>query len=346
MGREDVRDERVDGEVGRGRSAARVRPSTEHCEEEVEPHDDNGRDDERDGRERDEERRPAKVAAIRQREHESTTGEPQKRTSRERRELDDEEKCERDCERRPQSVPGLEAEVERRQHEQRDDQLDPEVVRITCQRVRAEHLLRPTDGAEDVDPGLARRDRLDEQRIEVDAALCERELDHAVDGIQPDTPEERGERVPVEAHAAAREQRDPGHEEPEVKDELHHPLCPLRECLRRIEAVEPCEVDEREQEEERECDERRPREARVAPLEAIPHEEHEKQRREDVRQRQRSGELPLQLVEGDREDREQEQAVEDGLDEDALARGGRRVRERVSRHTSSPMSEAISSTRA
>ena len=157
-----------------------------------------------DGGERDEERRPPQVPAVRQREHERAAAETEQRAARERRELDDEEERERDRERRLQAMPRLEPEVQRRQHEQRDDELDPEVVRIAGERVRPEDLLRPADGAEDVDPGLPRRDRLDEQLVEVDPALGEDELDHAVHRVQPDAAEERGERVPVEAQSPRR----------------------------------------------------------------------------------------------------------------------------------------------
>ena len=129
---------------------------------------------------------------------------------------------------------------------------------IARQRVRAEHLLRPADGAEHVDPGLPGRDRLDEELVEVDSALGESELDHAVHRVQADPAEERRQRVPVEANPSAREQRDTGDEEPEVEDELHHPLRPLRERLGRVEAVEAREVDKGEREEERERDERCP----------------------------------------------------------------------------------------
>ena len=157
----------------------------------------------------------------------------------------------------------LEPEIQRREHEQRDDELDPEVVRVAGERVRPEDLLRPADGAEHVDAGLPRRDRLDEELVEVDPALGEHELDHAVHRVQADPAEERGERVPVEAQRPAGEQRDPGDEEPEVEDELDHPLRPLRERLPRVEAVEAREVDEGEAGEERERDHRGAREAPV-----------------------------------------------------------------------------------
>ena len=158
------------------------------------------------------------------------------------------------------------------------------------------------------------------------------ELDHAVHRVQADPAEERGERVPVEANAPAREQRDSGHEEAEVEDELHHPLGPLRERLGRVEVVEAREVDEREEDEERESDHRGPGEASVVLLEAIPREEHEEDGREDVRERQRAGELPLQLVERDREDRQEEQPVEHGwASTRSRASGSRTAAERSSR---------------
>ena len=111
-----------------------------------------------------------------------------------------------------------------------------------------------------------------------------------------------------------------------MEDELHHPLRPLRERLRRVEVVEAGEVDEREGEQERERDDRGAREARVAALEPVPGEEDEEDGREDVGERQRAGELPLELVERDREHRRQEEPVEHGLREHALAH---RARERT-----------------
>ena len=182
--------------------------------------------------------------------------------------------------------------------------------------------------------------------VEVDPALGEHELDHAVDRVEADPAEERGQRVPVEAQIPPGEQRDAGDEESEVEDELDHPLRPLRERLTGVEAVEARQVDEREHDEERERDHRRAGEAAVVSLEAVPREQREEDGREDVRESQRARELPLQLVEGDREDRQEEEPVEHRLDEHALARCGAWCGERVARHAISSTSAASSSTRA
>ncbi len=58
----------------------------------------------------------------------------------------------------------------------------------------------------------------------------------------------------------------------------------------------------------------------VVPLEAIPGEEDQEDRGEDVGQRERARELPLELVERDREDREEEEPLEHRLGEDAFPR--------------------------
>ena len=116
-----------------------------------------------------------------------------------------------------------------------------------------------------------------------------------------------------------------------MEDELDHALGPLRERLRRIEAVEAGEIEEREGREEAERDGRRAREASVAVLDAVPDEEDEKDRRQHVRKRQRAGELPLQLVEGHGEDRQQEEAVDRRLCEHALVQVGARL-EGMRRH--------------
>ena len=49
-------------------------------------------------------------------------------------------------------MAALEPEVQRSEDEKRDDELDPEVVRVTRQCVRPKHLLRPADRPEHVDP--------------------------------------------------------------------------------------------------------------------------------------------------------------------------------------------------
>ena len=219
----------------------------------------------------------------------------------------------------------LQPEVQRRQHEQRDHELDTEVVRVARERVRPEHLLRTTDRAEHVDPRLSGRDRLDQERIEIDAALREYELNDAVHGVQTDPTEKRSQREPVEPHPAPRKQRDARDEESEVEDELDHSLGPLRERLRRVEAVEAGQIEEREGREEAERDGRRAREASVAVLDAVPHEEDEEDRRQHVRKRQRAGQLPLQLVERDGEDRQQEQALDRRLCKHALVQVGARL---------------------
>src|SRR5262249_48720278 len=91
---------------------------------------------------------------------------------------------------------------------------------------------------------------------------------------------------------------------------------------------------------------RRSRESDVVVLEAVPGEQHEEHRGEDVRERQRARDVPLELVERDGEDREEEEPLEHGLHEDALARRALRERHRVARHAVPPTRSAISSTRA
>ena len=70
-------------------------------------------------------------------------------------------------------------------------------------------------------------------------ALRDGELRDAVRGVCRHAADERGEREPVELHAAAGEQRDAGDEEQEVQEELHDPLRPLRERLGRLEVEHP-----------------------------------------------------------------------------------------------------------
>ena len=64
------------------------------------------------------------------------------------------------------------------------------------------------------------------------------ELQHAVHAVCEQSRCEPAHRAPVEALAAAREERDRAHEEDEVDDELHHPLLVLVERLLRLQVVE------------------------------------------------------------------------------------------------------------
>ena len=152
--------------------------------------------------------------------------------------------------------------------------------------------------------------------------LREPELDHAVERVQRDPAEERRERQPVERERTPREERDARDEEAEVEHELDHPLRPLRERLRRVERVEAGEIDEREREEEDECDRGGARQAGVAVLEPVPDEDDQEDGGEDVRERERAGELPLELVERDGDHRGEEEPIEQRLSESALTRAG------------------------
>ena len=95
------------------------------------------------------------MAPIGKREDERSATQAEETAPGERRELDDEQEDEERSERRAQPMAVLEPEVEGGENEERDDELDPEMVRVAGQRVRPEDLLRPTDGSEHVDPGLA-----------------------------------------------------------------------------------------------------------------------------------------------------------------------------------------------
>ena len=197
-------------------------------------------------------------------------GEAEEAAPRERRQLHEQAEREKRGERCLEPVTGLEAQVDRRQHEQRDHELDSEVVRVAGQPVRPEDAPA-VDGAEDVDRGVAARDRLDQQRVEVpDAELGGEQLHDPVDGVQRDAAAERGERVPVEPLRPPGEQRHPRDEEAEVEDELDHPLRPLRQRLLGVEVEEAGEVEEQERREEHEPDDRGPRQTPVSRARSDP----------------------------------------------------------------------------
>ena len=92
------------------------------------------------------------------RQHEKPGAEPEEARPRERGQLDDEEKREDDGERDFQPVALLEPEVQRGQHEQRDHELDPEVVRVAGERVGPEDA-RAADRPVDVDLARTTCDR-------------------------------------------------------------------------------------------------------------------------------------------------------------------------------------------
>ncbi len=244
--REHVRDEVVDEEVRRGPPALGRQSRGQHLLEERGP----ARDDDEDPREheaeRHEEPRGQEVAAVRDQEDEEPAAETEHPATRERRELDDEQEAEQHRQRRPQAVPLLEAQVDRQQQHEHGRQLDPEVVRVSRERVDAEDVLT-LDRAVDVDLARPAGERLEPARVEVPSGpLRDQELGDAVQGIGGDTRHERGEREPVEPDAAAGDQRDACDEEQEVEEELHHPLGPLGERLRRLEVEPPDQVDEQE----------------------------------------------------------------------------------------------------
>ena len=262
------------------------------------------------------------MPAIGNEQHEEAAAEAEHPTAGERRELDHEQKAEEQGERGPVAMPSLEPQVDRQhQHEHRRE-LDPEVVRVARERVDAEDVLA-LDRAVDVDLARTAGERLEPAGVEVSArALRDGELGDAVRGVGRDAADECAEREPVELHAAARDQRDAGDEEQEVQEELHHPLCPLRERLGRLEVEPPDQVDEQERDEERQGDHGRALEPAVEALDAVDEECEQEESRHDVGERQRPGDLPLELRERDREDRREEEALEEGR---ALRKGARTV---------------------
>src|SRR5207244_7930132 len=96
-------------------------------------------------------------------------------------------------------------------------------------------------------------------------------------------------------------------EEEEVEDELDHPLAELVERLLRLQVEEPEQVDEQECGEE-EDDERNGSRCAPAPRDCECDEEDE---RENVRQRDVAGDVPVNLLERDAERRREQQEVRD-----------------------------------
>ena len=191
-------------------------------------------------------RRNSGVSSFRRygnRQHEEPGAEPQEPRTRERGQLDEEEEREHERERDLQPVTLLEPEVQRSQHEQRDHELDPQMVRVAGERIRPEDALA-ADRPVDVDLARTARDRREHGLVEVDPEHLRRaELDDSVDRVRHEARDEHRERRPVEPLAPPDEVGDPDDEEEEVEHELEHPLRPLGERLVGLEVVEADQVD-------------------------------------------------------------------------------------------------------
>src|SRR5205823_1063918 len=200
----------------------------------------------------------------------------------------------------------LEAQVERRQGEERHEQHDPEVVRVAGERVRPVDA-RAVDGAVDVDRARAPGERAEHGAVEVVAGARREQLEDAVAGVHGQAGGEDGKCLPVEAGRAADEVRDAADEQAEVEGELHHPLHELVERLLRIEVEEADQVDEQEGGEEEEDDRRRPLHAAVARGEPVEREREHEEAGEDVLERDVAAERPVDLLPRDREGAREEE---------------------------------------
>ncbi len=163
-------------------------------------------------------------------------------------------------------MAALESEVDREQHQQRNDELDPEVIGVARERVRPIDVRSP-DRAVDVDLARAPGQRGEDGGVEVPSGrLCDAELQHAVESVEGKASAERRQRPPVEPLATAGDECHGSEEEQEVEQELDHALPPLRQGRGRLEIEEPEQVDSEKREEERERDRRTAREPAVEPL--------------------------------------------------------------------------------
>src|SRR5436190_21292867 len=138
---------------------------------------------------------------------------------------------------------------------------------------------------------------------------CE-ELHDAVARVEDEACAEDADRLPVGPLRATREVRDAGDQEEEVDAELEHPLPELRRPLRRVEVEEADEVDEQERGGEDEHDPRRPRQATVPAADPVERVEGEEEDGEDVGEADCAGDVPVDLLEGNREERGKEEEAE------------------------------------
>ena len=301
---EHLRDERVDVEMRRARPTARLDPGAEHDLEVVQPRRDHRGQHERDACERQQQLAGQQPSPIRDAEDERADAEPEQAAARERRQLDEEEEGEDERERQAQPVPRLEPQVKRREDEQRDDEHDPEVVRVAGERVRAVDV-GAGNRAVDVDRARAAGDGREQPLVEIAPGARDEQLDDPVRRVRDEPGDKPPERAPVVALAPPREERDRRREEHEVDDELDHPLRELVERVGRVEVEEADEVDEQERRQKREHDGGR---ARPASRHARSEGEQEADR-EHVGDADRPGDVPVELLERHAEDRGEKQAA-------------------------------------
>ena len=240
--------------------------------------------------------------------------EPEQPASRERRDLDEQQKAEQRGEGDLQAVPSLEPKVERRQHQQRDDEHDSEVICVPGQAVDPVDA-RLADRAPDVQGRRPTRDRVEDERVEIPPAEPRHDLEEAVRRVRREARCEPADRPPVEALRAAREVRDARGEEREVDQELRHPLPVERECLLRLEVEEAGQVHDQERRAEAEHGENRRRHETVAVADAARDEGDEEEERDDVREVHAPGDVPVDVLERDREDRREEEERRESVGE-------------------------------
>ena len=248
--------------------------------------------------------------AVRDQQDETADREPQDPAARERRQLGHEQEPEQERERHAQPVTPLEPEVDRREDQDREDELDPEVVRVAGERVRPVDA-RAVHGTVDVDLARPARERLEHDGVEVVAGLRREQLQDPVAGVDRDPAQKPRQRAPVEPPRAAREVDHARHEEREVDQPLDDSLAVLVEGLTRLEVEEADQVDEQEGGQEGEQHRGRPRHRPVAtaqPVEGVREQEAEGGQ---VGKEDRPGDVPLHLGEGGAEDGRQEEERDD-----------------------------------
>src|SRR3954447_15798756 len=244
---------------------------------------------------------------VRDREHEQADDDAEQPAARQCRQLHQEQKRQAHRERNAQAMAALQPQIHGEERQQRHAQHDGEVVRIARQRIGPVHG-RASDRAVHVDRAGATRERCEQHVVEIHTSARRDQLEHAVRAICDEPERESRQRAPVERDRAAGEVRNGCSEEEEMKHELHHPLPPLVERLLRLDVEEPDQIDHEQQREEHEHDRGRAREARHAPLER---ERDQEQNRQHIGDADRAGDVPVDLLPRDAEERREEERAAD-----------------------------------
>ena len=344
IGVEHMWNEAVDLEVRVLGAATRLHPRLENGREEALPREDDRKEQRERRADRDQQGGGPEIMSIGNGQHERADTEAEEAAPRQGGGFDDEQEPDRHHQPFAHPMALLEPQIERGEDQQRHDQHDPQMIRVSGQGVRPVHV-GAVDRAVDVDLACTAGDRREHRRVEVRSAPRVEELQYAIEGVDDDPAAEPRQRSPEIRPPAPREPEDGSGEEGEVDHPLRQALHPLAECVGVGQVEVPGEVDRQEEREETDQHRRRQRDARTLRRDE---QRREKQDRQDVRDADVAGDVPVHLLERRDEERGEEQEARQpnhAIRSSNRASSSTRVRRDTRRRHSSDRGGASSSPR-